>query len=163
MSIASIGTQLATSRLSVKVRPSRIIGMIDELRRRNSRLVIDSAAISHDSTKVMPPANNVASDRVACAIESWTTRLPANGIFNRVASTRRRPASVRDQRNRTTAPPMKSGPNHKTLDESHFESPNTICVTVGSSVPNPAKRSDILGTTYTVRKVTIHPDANNRK
>src|SRR5687767_15973312 len=81
MSIASSGIHPADSKLSVNERPSRIIGKIDSLRRRSSRFVIDSDAISHDSTSVMPPANNVANDRVACATDNWTARLPASGIF----------------------------------------------------------------------------------
>src|SRR6187200_3266750 len=109
MSDANAGTQPADSRLSVKDWPSRIIGRIAELRRRNSRLVIDSAAISHDSTRVIPPANKVASDRVAWATESCTKSFPASGTFNIQRSIVSRPAGVRDQRNVATAEMMTKG------------------------------------------------------
>src|SRR6185369_16470010 len=98
MSIARGGIQAADSRLSVNERPSRIIGRIAELRRRSSRLVIDSEAISHDSTKVMPPAKRVASDLVACATDNWTTRFPARGILRIRLSTVSLPLEVRDHR-----------------------------------------------------------------
>ena len=69
ISMASSGIQLAVSKLSVKVRPSLINGSMAELRRRNSRFVIDSAAISQDSTSVMPPARRVARERDAWAVD----------------------------------------------------------------------------------------------
>src|SRR6185503_10804531 len=96
MSIASRGIHPANSKLSVKDRPSRIIGRIDELLLRNSRLVIDSDAISHDSTKVIPPAKRVARDRVAWATDNCTARLPAKGIFNIKALSCNFPTGVRD-------------------------------------------------------------------
>src|SRR6266498_5990474 len=78
-------------------------------------------------------------------------------------STFKRPAFVRDHRNKTTAPPINIGPNHRTFDDNHFDKPTTICVTIGSSPPaSPENRSDIRGTTYTVKKVTMQPDAKSR-
>src|ERR1043165_8177422 len=117
MSTASAGIQSAVSRLSVNERPSRIIGRIDELRRRSSRFVIDSEAISHDSTSVMPPASNVANDRVAWATDSCTDKLPASGIFKRMALICSLPLGVRDQIDNRTAPTITSGPNQKTFAE----------------------------------------------
>src|SRR5687767_3306188 len=147
MSMASGGIQPDDSRLSVNERPSRIIGRIDSLRRRNSRFVMDSDAISHDSTSVIPPANSVASDRVACATDNCTARLPAKGIFRIKELIWSLPDGVRDQKNSNTEPPMTSGANQKTLLDIHRDSPTTICVTVGNSLPKFVKRSDIFGTT----------------
>src|SRR4051812_36769729 len=147
MSIASSGIQPADSKLSVNERPSRIIGRIDSLRRRRSRFVIDSDAISHDSTSVMPPASNVANERVACATDNCTARLPASGIFNINALIYSFPLGVRDHKYNNTEPAITSGPNQSTLLDIQRESPTTICVTVGSSFPNPVNRSDIRGTT----------------
>src|SRR5215470_20178292 len=126
MSIASGGIQPAVSKLSVNERPSRIIGRIDELRRRSSRFVIDSDAISHDSTRVIPPASNVASERVACATDIWTAKLPASGIFRISLLIWSLPPGVRDQINKNIAPPMTTGPNQITFDDSHREIPTTI-------------------------------------
>src|SRR5882762_11703868 len=109
--MARLGIQLAVSRLSVNDRPSRIIGRIAELRRRNARFVIDSAAISHDSTSVMPPASKVAKERVAWATDNWIIKLPASGIFMRKLSMVIGPGSVRDQRNSRIATQITSGPN----------------------------------------------------
>src|SRR6266567_1965339 len=162
MSIANSGIQLAFSKLSVKDRPSRISGSIDELRRRNSRLVIDSAAISHDSTIVMPPASSVASDRAACAVVICTSSFPANGSFNRDRSIVKRPEGVRDQRKKPTDPTMSVGTNQFALCVIHPESANTITVTVGRSFLKPANRSDIRGTTNVVRKITMPRHANNK-
>ncbi len=147
MSIASSGIQPAVSRLSVNDRPSRIIGRIDELRRRSSRLVIDSDAISHDSTRVIPPARSVASERVAWATDNWTARLPASGTRKMILLIWSFPAGVRDQINNSTQAAMTSGPSQNMFIVNQRERPTTICVTVGSSSPNPAKRSDIRGTT----------------
>src|ERR1044072_6453769 len=123
MSIASGGIQPAVSKLSVNDRPSRIIGRIDELRRLSSRLVIDSDAISHDSTSVMPPASSVASERVACATDSCTAKLPASGIFKSSALICSLPLGVRDQIERKMPPTITSGPNQKMFDESQCEIP----------------------------------------
>src|SRR6266852_3216605 len=147
MSTASGGSQPAASRLSVNEVPWRIIGKIAELRRRKSRFVIDSEAISQDSTSVMPPANRVANERVTWATDSCTTKLPASGILRASALTCRRPVGVRDQMNKSTDAPITSGPNQITFEDSHRERPTTICVTVGSSLPNPENNSDIRGTT----------------
>src|SRR5215212_6077889 len=147
MSMASAGNQPAISRLSVNDLPSRIIGRIEELRRRNSRFVIDSDAISQDSTKVMPPASNVASERVACATDSCTARLPAKGNLSISLLSWSFPPGVRDQINNRIEPPIISGPNQSTFDCNQRDMPTTIWVTVGSSLPNPEKSSDILGTT----------------
>src|SRR5688572_11885179 len=113
MSIASSGIHPADSKLSVNERPSRIIGRIDSLRRRSSRFVIDSDAISHDSTSVIPPANNVANDRVAWATDSCTARLPARGIFRIKALIWSLPRGVRDQIKSKIDPPMTRGANQK--------------------------------------------------
>src|SRR5512132_1976932 len=126
MSMASGGIQAAVSRLSVNERPSRIIGRIEELRRRSSRFVIDSDAISHDSTRVIPPASNVANERVAWATDSCTARLPARGIFSISLLIWSFPAGVRDQMNNSTDPPMISGPNQSTFDDNQREIPTTI-------------------------------------
>src|ERR1044072_4217679 len=126
MSIASGGIQLAISRLSVNESPARIIGNIDELRRRSSKLVIDSDAISHDSTSVMPPASNVASERVACATDICTARLPARGIFRISLLIASLPFGVRDQINKKIEPPMTNGPNQITFVDNQREMPTTI-------------------------------------
>src|SRR5687768_11358327 len=126
MSIASSGIHPASSKLSVNERPSRIIGRIEELRRRSSKFVIDSDAISHDSTSVMPPASNVASERVAWATDNCTARFPASGILRINLLIASFPAGVRDHRNKTTEPPITSGPNQSTFDDSQLEMPTTI-------------------------------------
>src|SRR6185295_13008071 len=117
MSTASGGIQPAASKLSVNDRPSRIIGRIDELRRRSSKLVIDSDAISHDSTSVIPPASSVASERVAWATDICTARLPARGIFRISLLIWCLPGGVRDQINKNIEPPMISGPNQSTFED----------------------------------------------
>src|SRR4029078_10955064 len=105
MSIASAGIQFGVSKLSVNERPSRIIGKIDELRRRSSKFVIDSDGISHDSASGIPPASRVASERVACATDICTARLPGSGIFRISLLIWSLPAGVRDQRNKTSEAP----------------------------------------------------------
>src|SRR5215212_917842 len=126
MSIASGGIQPAISKLSVNERPSRIIGNIDELRRRSSRFVIDSDAISHNSTRVMPPASSVASERVAWATDIWTARLRASGIFRISLLIWSLQARVRDQINRNIEPPMIKGPNQSTFVDNQRDMPTTI-------------------------------------
>src|ERR1044072_9491568 len=126
MSIASGGIQPASSRLSVNERPSRIIGSIDELRRRSSKLVIDSDAISHDSTSVMPPASNVASERVACATDICTARLPARGIFRISLLIASVPFDVRVKINKKIETPIIKGPNQSTFVDNQRERPTTI-------------------------------------
>src|SRR5829696_5746465 len=126
MSIARSGSHPAVSRLSLNDLPSRIIGRIDELRRRSSRFVIDSDAISHDSTRVIPPASSVASERVAWATDNCTARLPASGIFRISLLIASFPAGVRDQRNKTMAPPIINGPNQSTFDDNQRDIPTTI-------------------------------------
>src|SRR5829696_2518951 len=126
MSIASSGIQPAVSKLSVNERPSRIIGRIEELRRRSSRFVIDSDAISHDSTSVIPPASKVASERVAWATDICTARLPASGIFRINLLIWSLPAGVRDQINKNILPPMINGPNQRTFDDNQRDIPTTI-------------------------------------
>src|SRR5947209_5971804 len=109
MSTANSGIHFAVSRLSVNDLPSRIRGSIAELRCRSSRLVIDSAAISHDSTIVIPPASSVAKDRAACDAVICTSSLPARGSFNIALSSTKRPGGVRDQMNRPTDPTTSAG------------------------------------------------------
>src|SRR5256885_10790301 len=162
MSIANAGIQSAFSRLSVNDRPSRIKGRIAELRRRNSRLVIDSAAISHDSTIVIPPANNVAIDRDAWAVVICTRSFPTSGSLNMTASIIKRPDGVRDQKNDPATTIISSGANQKTLPVIQFESASTIRVIVGRLFPKPTNSSDMRGTTNVVRKITIARQANNR-
>ncbi len=59
----------------------------------------------------------------------------------------RRPGNVRDQMIMTIEPTITSGPNQKTFPVIHPEMARTIFVGVGKSLPKPANRSDILGTT----------------
>ena len=160
--MASSGIQFAVSKLSVNDRPSRMSGRIEELRLRNSRLVIDSAAISQDSTIVMPPASNVASDRAACAVVICTRSFPANGSFNIERAIVCRPTSVRDHRTIPTAATIKSGTNQIALCVIHPDKPNTITVTVGKLFPKPANKSDMRGTTNVVKKITMPRQANSR-
>src|ERR1700754_58618 len=147
MSIANGGIQPARSKLSVKERPSRIIGNIEELRLRSSRFVIDSEAISHDSTRVMPPASKVANDRVALATDNCTARLPASGIFRINALNCNFPLSVLDHNKSSGADPITKGRNQMTFDDNQRDIPTTICVTSGNSLPKFVKSSDIFGTT----------------
>src|SRR5438552_2341219 len=151
MSMANSGIQFAISRLSVNERPSRINGRIAELRRRNSTLVIDSAAISHDSTIVIPPASKVASDLDACAVVIWTSSLPVSGNLSNVRSITKRPAGVRDHKNAAIDPTIIAGTTQIALRISQPETASTITVTVGRLLPNPENRSDMRGTTNVVR------------
>src|ERR1041384_2396159 len=162
MSMANSGSHPAVSRLSVNDRPSRIKGSTAELRRRNSRLVIDSAAISHDSTIVIPPASNVAIDRPAWAVVICTKSFPTSGNLNMNASIINRPGAARDQKNDPTTTTISSGANQKTFPVNQFDNARTIRVTVGRLFPKPANNSDMRGTTNVVGKITIARHANKR-
>jgi hypothetical protein len=87
----------ADSRLSVKERPSRTIGEMAEARARSSLFVMASAAISHDSTSVMPPARSVERLLVTCAMASCRSSWLTMGSFKSRRSTASCPEGLRVQ------------------------------------------------------------------
>jgi len=84
------------------------------------------------------------------------------GIFSFSRSIVSRPPSVRDQMPRPTVLTITSGASQKIFPVSQPESVSTIWVTSGNLPPKPANKSDILGTTYTIRNTTMLSEASSR-
>jgi len=124
--MASSGIPPGRFQLSVNDCPSRINGKIAELRRRNSRFVIDSAAISHDSTSVIPPAKSVASEREAWADCQLHQQLSRQWNLEHERINRQPALRRRDQIKRATDPDNYRWRQPENISVSQPEMPRTI-------------------------------------